>query len=323
MIFSLADLVAAWSRLLRCTPRDIEVLLMRGPYQYKHYQIDKRSGGKRDIFHPAPNLKAIQRWLVSESFSLLPIHDSVFSYRTGLGIRDHAQLHLHSNYLLRLDFVDFFPSIDAGWLRQFLMNSSREGVLNLDESAVLSIIRVVCRFSKADQSLALSIGAPSSPMLSNAILFDVDKEISARCDTLGCLYSRYADDIYVSAREKNVLVEAERQIHTVLSVHAPKLRFNDSKKIDVSKKTRRVVTGLVLTPERNISVGRELKRSIKTQIYLYTAGALPDVSIPHLCGLVSYVKDVEPRFYESLRQKFGSELMERLYRNKLSDKTIQ
>ena len=313
-----AELIFAWCRLLRATPSDVNVLLMRGPYQYKHYQIDKRSGGKRDIYHPTPNLKAVQRWLVSEHLSQLPVHDAVYSYRVGRGIRDHSQLHVHSNFLLRLDFKDFFPSISHDWILRFLLTCSQRGTLSLDALAIAAVMRVTCRFSKADGSLALSIGAPSSPALSNAILFESDLAASARCGELNCVYSRYADDIYVSCRSKDVLNQAEQQVRDAFRQTAPNLRFNESKTLNVSKKTRRVVTGLTLTPDRRLSIGRELKRSIKTQIHLYAVGRLAVEDVPRLCGLISYVRDVEPAFFDALTNKFGAEQLDRLYRNEPS-----
>lgn len=313
-----AELTQAWCRLLRATPQDVAVLLMRGPYQYKHYQIDKRSGGKRDIYHPTPNLKAVQRWLVAEHLQGLPVHDTVYSYRTGRGIRQHADVHLHSNFLLRLDFKDFFPSITHDWLLEFLLRKSAEGTLALDARSVAACMRVLCRFNKFDGSLALSIGAPSSPSISNSILYEADLAAHTKCERLGCLYTRYADDIYVSCREKNVLGQAEQQVRNTFSEYAPRLQFNDGKRINVSKKAKRIVTGVTITPDRKLSVGRELKRSIKTLVFRHVSGTLELADLPRLCGLVSYVRDIEPTFYQALEAKFGSTNIERLYRSESS-----
>lgn len=309
-----AELLSAWCRLLRATPQDVMTLLKRGPYQYKHYQIEKRTGGKRDIFHPTPNLKAVQRWLVKEHLQALPVHESVHSYRAGRGIRQHAEAHAHSNFLLRLDFKDFFPSITQEWLLQFLLQSAREGTLSLDDHAIAACMRVLCRFNKFDGSLALSIGAPSSPAISNAILYSADVETHTQCAKLGCLYTRYADDIYVSSRAKGVLDEAEGRVKAAFAQYAPRLQFNADKRINVSKKAKRVVTGLTLTSDRKISVGREVKRSIKTLVFLHTAKRLDPLERPRLCGLISYVKDVEPAFYDSLVLKFGTEALNELFR---------
>lgn len=312
---TLDQMIQEWCRLLRATPADIRVLLMRGPYQYKHYQIDKRTGGKRDIYHPTPRLKAIQRWLVAEHISALPVHDSVYSYRVGRSIRDHAAQHVHSNFLLRLDFRDFFPSIAHRWILDFLVRQSESGVLDLDRDSIDAVMRVICRSSKVDQSLALSIGAPSSPAISNAILYEADAAASDLCAALGCVYSRYADDIYISSRERDVINHAEQQVRAAFLMHAPRLRFNEKKTLNVSKKARRIVTGVTLTPQRRLSVGRELKRSIKTQIYLFLEGGLDSHDVSRLCGLVSYVRDVEPSFFDSLVKKFGEVAVNSLYRN--------
>jgi RNA-directed DNA polymerase len=45
----------------------------------------------------------------------------------------------------------------------------------------------------------LSIGAPSSPALSNIMLFDLDTVFFERAAKLGIVYTRYADDITASA----------------------------------------------------------------------------------------------------------------------------
>lgn len=312
---NLPELILAWSRLLRTNPKEILVLLRRCPYQYKHYQIPKRTGGLRDIYHPTPNLKAVQRWLVSNCFVNLPVHPSVHSYRKGIGIRKHASYHSHSNFLLRLDFSDFFPSVDSRWLEEFLLSHAQKGTLGIEPEAIPTVIRLVCRFNKNDDSLALTIGAPSSPILTNAILFEVDSIATERCAELSCRYTRYADDIYLSSCEKNKLCDAEKEIRRIFSEIAPQLRFNEQKTINTSKKGRRVVTGVTLTTDRKLSVGREMKRSVKTQVFLSLRGELPVGEKSRLCGLIAYIRDIEPDFYDSLCRKFGAESIDNLHRN--------
>lgn len=307
-------LIKTWASLLRVSQQDIVTLILRAPYQYKHYQIPKRTGGMRDIYHPTPNLKAIQRWLVQKMLHKLPVHDSVYSYRIGSGIRDHAAVHLHSNFLMRLDFSDFFPSLDDAWLREFLLVQVGAGNIDVEPETIPLLIRIICRFSKHDKTMALSIGAPSSPMLSNAILFAVDDQAKQQCSALDCIYTRYADDLYVSARKPDCLRAAETELRKIVAEIAPRLRINEAKTTNVSKKTTRVVTGLVLTPDRKVSVGREMKRRIKTQVYLSASSGLSQEEFDHLCGLVAYVRDVEPTFFEALTAKFGEVVMQRLLR---------
>ena len=204
--------------------------------------------------------------------------------------------------------------IDEPWLREFLFTQVNLGRLAVDMDAIAILIRVLCRFNKIDRSMALSIGAPSSPMLSNAVLFEVDERITQQCAALDCIYTRYADDLYVSTRIPNRLRDADATLRTIIAEFAPRLRVNEKKTINVSKKTTRVVTGLVITPDRHVSIGREMKRSIKTQIYLASIGALGAEDSSRLGGLIAYVRDVEPSFYSSLLAKFGEEVLEHVFR---------
>src|SRR5690606_25931992 len=82
------------------------------PHRYKVYEIPKRSGkGTRTIAHPSKELKFIQRIIVSFLKKSLPIHKSAYAYRAGLGIKDNALIHAKNQFILKLDFKDFFPSI--------------------------------------------------------------------------------------------------------------------------------------------------------------------------------------------------------------------
>lgn len=312
-----SDLYGVLEKLLRASNTQVQMLLMRAPYQYKHYTIPKRTGGVRHIYHPTPNLKAIQRWMTTNLFCNLPIHSSVFSYRKGRSIKIHANEHLHSNFLLRLDFHDFFPSIDDKWLEEYLLKQIDTGILAIDADTIQDIVRLSCRYDKESKDLALSIGAPSSPVLSNAILFDADQAASTHCLELECIYTRYADDIYISSRTKGRINHAEKLVREAFEHHASKLHFNENKTINVSKKRNRIVTGVTLTPDRHLSIGRDLKRQIKTEVYLWINNSLPTEKMQHLCGLISYARDIEPEFYDSLCKKFGATQIEKLFHNKL------
>ena len=153
--------------------------------------------------------------------------------------------------------------------------------------------------------MALSIGAPSSPAISNAILFDLDLAISETSSRLGCTYTRYADDLYISCCEPHVLGDLEGAVRNLVDEMTPHLKINESKTLHVSRKRKRIVTGLTLTPDRSISLGRDRKRAIRTQIYLYQIGQLSVEDAMSLAGLLAFANDVEPRFVDSLRHKYG------------------
>jgi len=307
-----AELIGEVANLLRTSAFGAEMLIKTAPNKYRHYTIDKRSGGTRDIYHPAPALKSVQRWLVSQVLQNIPVHDSVYSYVKGRSIREHAAQHVRSNFFLRLDFVDFFPSIDDQWVSEFLLRRAREGFVELSPNAIPTVARLVCRKGVTPRPPALSIGAPSSPAISNAILFDLDSAMHQMCANLDVKYTRYADDIYCSTRTPNVLRDVEQYLRRACGDICPKLRINEQKTQRLSRRRRVLVTGLVVTSNRRISLGRDVKRKIRTQIYLWNENQLRGEQLAHLRGLVSYAQDVERSFVESLKAKFGVEVIDRL-----------
>ena len=306
------ELILVWRDLLRVTVGDVVQLIRTAPYQYRHYTIDKRNGGKRDIHHPTPSLKMVQRWLVLNVFSSLRVHPSVYSYRKGRNIRAHAEAHLHSNFLLRLDFENFFPSIDSSWVRKHLEAELISEKKILSQDALQDVLRLVCRCDEESKVKSLSVGAPSSPLLSNALLFDLDDALFNLAKENDCVYTRYADDIFISSREAGVLGELEVEARKIVKRVTPKLAINEAKTLNVSRKKRRVVTGVTLTPDRELSVGRDLKRSIRSRVFLSTQDGLSSAELESLSGLLAFVRDVEPSFIDGLIRKFGFENVEPL-----------
>jgi len=156
----------------------------------------------------------------------------------------------------------------------------------------------------------LTIGAASSPVLSNAILYDFDCFVSGICLANHVAYSRYADDIFLSTNQPNVLAEILEAVRTDLRNRvSPRLTINEGKTVFTSKKRKRVAAGLVLTSDGQLSIGREKKRSIRTMIHLYATGMLPPDEISYLRGYLAFVNSVEPDFIARVKRKFGGELI--------------
>lgn len=304
-----ADFISEASRILRTSSVAVERIIISAPYRYKHYTIPKRTGGLRDIHHPSPALKAMQRWIVGNILNTLPVHDCVYSYREGRNIGMHAAQHSRSNYISRFDFADFFPSITGGLVRSFLVDVMRGGSLSFGDELLHAIIRLVCRHEASSNSLVLSIGAPSSPHLSNAILYGFDSDMAAIAERMGGVYTRYADDIYISNTSKESIEAMEVAFFETFARRLPYLKVNKKKTQRLSRKRRMSVTGVNITPQRRLSVGRDLKRSLKTQVFLATRGKLPLDEMSVLTGMLAHVRSIEPTFIEILVRKFGADSM--------------
>ena len=285
----------------------IQSVVKAANYKYRTYQIRKRTKGSRVIHHPSPDLKFLQRWLNRNIFSFFPIHNRAFAYRKGVSIKDNARLHSASHFLLKLDFSNFFPSILSSDVRRLLVRHCDGEVPVLEASDVDTVVRIVSRKG------ALTIGAPSSPMLSNAILYKFDDHMFSFCRDVGVTFSRYSDDLFFSSSQPGVLKDVHQEVRKYLKFNvSPRLELNQEKTVFTSRKRRRLTTGLVLTSEGEVSIGRSKKRSIRTLVYLYSVGDLPPDNILYLKGYLSFLNAVEPEFLVRLRTKYGNEVLDEI-----------
>jgi RNA-directed DNA polymerase len=269
-------------------------------HRYKEYKIPKKSGGERVIHHPARELKLIQNWLLNNVLANLPIHFAATAYRRGSNIRHNAQIHVANNYLLRVDFEDFFHAF-RGTDVEAILRTNRELLANVEitDEDIVFIKKLVCRFD------TLTIGAPTSPQLSNAIMFDFDSTWAKRVRP-NVRYTRYADDLYFSTNEQRILANILEWLREYLrETPSPNLTINDSKTVFSSRKFRRLSAGLVLTSDRKISIGRHKKRRLKALVNRLKHKQLDASLIPHLRGWISYVSSVEPDFVRSLERKYA------------------
>jgi RNA-directed DNA polymerase len=309
------DLMKLMSQEIGLTVKEIAKIAVSAPFRYKSYRIPKRTGGFRQIRHPTPEVKAIQTWLVMRVLSKLPVHSSVYSYQKNIGIRDHAQEHLRSRYFLRFDFADFFPSIKFMDVVSLLDREVKLGKVVLDTDAMSMIARLVCcadnKKAPIDPAhLALGIGSPSSPAISNAILFELDGELEELSRSYSAIYTRYADDIYFSTNRPHMIDKIRQAVPAIIEKQPfPKLLLNQKKTSSVSRRHRIQVTGVVITPDRQLSVGRDRKRAVKAQIHKYSLDQLSSDQLSSLRGMLAFIKSIEPEFIERLSRKYGEEVI--------------
>lgn len=264
---------------------------------YKSYQIPKRSGGVRVIYHPSKPLKAVQRWLLRHVIARLPVHSACFSYRKGTNTAKNAAFHAASRFLLRMDFVDFFPSITQADIAKYIQ-SRPVYFPEWKEDDIDSFCRFVCRNG------ALAIGAPSSPGLSNALCYDLDQLLSDMAIKHDCIYSRYADDTFFSTVQPEVLRSVETDMRELCKkLPFPTLTVNEQKIRHSSKKRARKVTGIILGSDGKIHVGRQYKRIVRGMIHKIE-GLNPAERL-RLAGLIAYVIGIDPVFLNSLITKYG------------------
>ncbi|WP_242116816.1 retron St85 family RNA-directed DNA polymerase [Sphingomonas lacusdianchii] len=301
-----SKLVEFLTRELRIGERELAALISSAPDRYKTYFIPKRSGGKREIAHPAFELKIAQRAMINGFLKDLPVHPCATAYRKGSSIRQNAERHCHNRAILKYDFKEFFPSITE---RAWLTYCDRHSVL--DRSDAISAGRILFRRPKGGRILRLSIGAPSSPILSNILLNDFDREVHQRVSAHKITYTRYADDMTFSAERTWNLREVDGILRSVIRlIGTPSLTINSAKTTLVTPKFHRQVTGLVLTLDGRVSLGRERKKLIRARVHYAINGKLDRHAMAHLAGTLAFAKDVEPEFYTRLERIYGRDNME-------------
>ena len=267
--------------------------------RYRKIMLRRPGKEPRPVWQPSSELRLIQRWCADRLFSFLPVHESCFSYVRNRNISMHAAKHRLTRYLSRVDITHFFPSIHRSNIDSLLTRHLK--ALSIEAPRDVDLLsRLVTRQDK------LVIGSPSSPVLSNAIMYDFDHKWSQICTDHKVIYTRYADDIYMSTDVPDVLSSLLIDLKGDL-VSMPGFHFSINEKKDVftSRKRRRCVTGIVLTPDRKLSIGRHEKRKIKSLIHQALNRTLGYQEIQSLLGKLSFVDGAEPAFSGSLRHKYG------------------
>ena len=295
-------------------PDELGGLIRSAPHRYKVYQIPKRATGQfRTIAQPAREVKALQYWVLKHVLDQFEIHPAATAYRRNQSILQNAKPHVRSRFLLKLDFKDFFPSIKAQDFYVF-MRRAKTGLSEAEIKALCRILFWARRAPKGASDLRLSIGAPTSPTLSNILMMDFDRQVSIVCREYRVVYTRYADDLSFSAATSNRLSTVENEVLRICrSMRSPRLTINQSKTVRVSKRDARRITGLVLSNDQRVSIGRHEKRRIRASLHHFVTRRLAADEISKLRGMLAYVKSVEPSFLLRLRQKYGDDAVERCF----------
>jgi RNA-directed DNA polymerase len=273
-------------------------------YEYKSYWVSKRNGKKREIHQPSRKLKALQIWILRNVLNVIPTHLGAMAYQPGSSIMKNARVHAASRYLVRLDVWNFFPSIRAEDFDLFV--AKREQLASTWSNEDKQILRsLLFRHGK------LTIGAPTSPTVSNVLCFDLDSKLDEYATNRGLRYSRYADDMFFSSTTPNLLSGVETYVETVLStLELPaNLKLNKVKTVHCSRKRRRIVTGISLGSDGKARVPRHLKRKARSMIHKFEA--LSEAERLSLAGTISFIAGFEPNFLNNLVLKYGLDAVKR------------
>jgi hypothetical protein len=209
----------------------------KAPKFYRKYSIPKKRGGLRQIFHPAKETKLLQYAAIDILIAKMPVHRAAVGFIPGLisPLKVNAERHAKNEYLLRVDFDNFFPSVRPTDF--FAALAAAKDGLDVDlGTADKEFLKNILFVKYKDGSVGLPVGAPSSPVVSNVVMMELDREIQALAERYDAIYTRYADDLIFSTSKKESSAALLDDIEELLKATAlPKLSLNQSKTCFMSR----------------------------------------------------------------------------------------
>src|SRR5580693_4720462 len=219
--------------ILKARWSEIENQLLQGRYQpqpVRRVRIPKPAGGTRNLGIPTVIDRVIQQAVLQR---LQPQWDSTFSehsygFRPGRSAHQaiaQAQAYVAEGYgvVVDLDLEKFFDRVNHDSLMARV-------AARVTDKRVLRLIRAFLKSGVLEDGLVSPVdegtpqGGPLSPLLSNLVLDDLDKELDRR----GHRFCRYADDcnIYVRSRRagERVMASVSRFLTSKL-----RLKVNEAK----------------------------------------------------------------------------------------------
>ncbi len=272
-----------FAREIRLSEPFIKYLAFRSEHLYKVYKLSKRSGGAREIAQPSRDLKAVQGWILRNILDKLASSEHSKGFERGGSILENASAHVGSSFILSMDLEDFFPTITG---RQVFGIFDSIGY----SRAIGHILANLCLYNGR-----LPQGAPTSPKLANLICARLDARINGYAGPKGIVYTRYADDITLSAQTSKKVSRAKDFLPTI--IRGEGFCVNKAKTKISGTMMRKEVTGLVITSDY-VGIGRQRLRELRAKIHYLFLDRSNDFA--HIRGWLAYVQSVDKRAFVKL-----------------------
>jgi RNA-directed DNA polymerase len=183
--------------------------------------IPKRSGGKRLLGIPTTFDRMIQQAIHQELSPQFEPDFSAYSYgfRPGRSAGEailQAQTYINQGYrsIVDIDLKSFFDTVNHDYLMTLVKRKVKDpDLLRLIWRFLRSPIQIGGKLQK--RRLGVPQGGPLSPLLSNIVLNELDKEIERR----GLRFVRYADDFCIFLKCHRAANRVKRRISHFIEMY--------------------------------------------------------------------------------------------------------
>ena len=250
--------------------------------RYTSFEIPKRTGGMRTISAPHGLLRDMQYKVLPVLQQVFDAHPSAHGFIATRSVVSNAADHAGQRLVLNIDLKDFFPSINFGRVRGLFMSKA----FGMGPSAV-AIFAQICTHKNG-----LPQGAPTSPVLSNFMATNLDRQLTRLARQNRMHYSRYADDLTLSTNaaafpvsiaafeQKEVGRPEVRAGETLENIAAANGFVINAKKVRLQKHfEHQSVTGLCVNAKVNVE--RQRIRQVRAMIHAWTKFGLQDAATEH------------------------------------------
>ena len=275
---------------------------------YRTFAIPKKSGGTRYISAPMPQLKAMQDWILRKILIRLPVHEAAHGFVPERSIITNAAVHRDPEFVLSMDLKDFFPTLTFRRVKGIFRSMGYlEGIATILALICTEAPRQAMKLSdpetKEEKWVHVAVGprclpqgSPASPMLTNLASLRLDRRLTGFAQKHGLRFSRYADDLTLSAPKGATHQTAWLQNIVTKIVESEGFHVHPTKTKLMGRGDRQEVTGLVVNEDIAPRVPSEIKDMLRAAIHNQEEGkALYENENLHtLLGYASFVYSAQP-----------------------------